>query len=125
MRNVQSLGSSLCTHPRIGHELPPSIQAEIARATAEWLKGESFMFLNQTDKAVPIVKTALARVEHYAPGTKLHGDLMRSRGAIAAIKGNVVAAMTDYLSRRKDRLQEAYKQVIWALISGAEFRFNY
>ena len=36
-----------------------------------------------------------------------------------------LAAMTDYISRRKDRLQEAYKQVIWALVSGAEFRFNY
>jgi hypothetical protein len=31
----------------------------------------------------------------------------------------------DYISRRADRPAEAYKQVIWALVSGAEFRFNY
>lgn len=34
-------------------------------------------------------------------------------------------AMVEYLSRRGDRPLEAYRQVIWALVSGAEFRFNY
>jgi hypothetical protein len=33
--------------------------------------------------------------------------------------------MVEYLSRRSDRPLEAYRQVIWALVSGAEFRFNY
>ena len=31
----------------------------------------------------------------------------------------------EYLGRRADRQPEAYRQVIWALISGSEFRFNY
>lgn len=34
-------------------------------------------------------------------------------------------ALAEYISRRTDRLAEAYQQVIWALVSGAEFRFNY
>ena len=34
-------------------------------------------------------------------------------------------ALVGYVSRRTDRLTEAYRQVIWALVSGAEFRFNY
>ena len=34
-------------------------------------------------------------------------------------------ALTEYVSRRADRPTEAYRQVIWALVSGAEFRFNY
>jgi hypothetical protein len=34
-------------------------------------------------------------------------------------------ALVEYVSRRGDRLTEAYRQVIWALVSGAEFRFNY
>jgi hypothetical protein len=34
-------------------------------------------------------------------------------------------ALGEYISRRADRPDEAYKQVIWALVSGAEFRFNY
>lgn len=33
--------------------------------------------------------------------------------------------MAEYLSRRSDRPLDAYRQVIWALVSGAEFRFNY
>jgi Protein of unknown function (DUF1549)/Protein of unknown function (DUF1553) len=33
--------------------------------------------------------------------------------------------LLEYVSRRGDRLPEAYQQVIWALIGGAEFRFNY
>jgi Protein of unknown function (DUF1549)/Protein of unknown function (DUF1553) len=34
-------------------------------------------------------------------------------------------ALREYIGRRSDRLSEAYRQVIWALISGSEFRFNY
>jgi hypothetical protein len=33
--------------------------------------------------------------------------------------------LQEYLGRRTDRQPEAYRQVIWALISGSEFRFNY
>ena len=31
----------------------------------------------------------------------------------------------EYLGRRTDRPAEAYRQVIWALVSGSEFRFNH
>jgi hypothetical protein len=34
-------------------------------------------------------------------------------------------ALQEYLARRADRPADGYRQVIWALISGAEFRFNY
>ena len=34
-------------------------------------------------------------------------------------------ALTEYLARRTDRLPEAYRQVVWALVTSAEFRFNY
>lgn len=36
-----------------------------------------------------------------------------------------VKTLTDYLDRRTDRLPEAYRQMLWALITSAEFRFNY
>jgi hypothetical protein len=35
------------------------------------------------------------------------------------------AALADYVSRRTNRLSEAYRQVVWALICSAEFRFNH
>jgi len=31
----------------------------------------------------------------------------------------------DYLKRRADRPVEAYRQMVWALLTGSEFRFNY
>jgi hypothetical protein len=36
-----------------------------------------------------------------------------------------VKALSDYLEKRTDRLPEAYRQILWALITSAEFRFNY
>lgn len=33
--------------------------------------------------------------------------------------------LTDYLKRRSDRPVEACRQMVWALLAGAEFRFNY
>ena len=32
---------------------------------------------------------------------------------------------SDYLARRRDRLPDAYRQMVWALLTSAEFRFNY
>jgi Protein of unknown function (DUF1549)/Protein of unknown function (DUF1553) len=34
-------------------------------------------------------------------------------------------ALLEYVGRRADRPTDGYRQVIWALISGSEFRFNY
>lgn len=34
-------------------------------------------------------------------------------------------ALTEYIGRRPDRVQEAYRQVMWALLTSAEFRFSY
>jgi hypothetical protein len=34
-------------------------------------------------------------------------------------------ALLDYIGKRQDRQVEAYRQVVWALITSAEFRFNY
>ena len=77
-------------------ELAPSPEAEQALATAEWLKGEALLFLNQPEKAKPIVEAAFMRASRVALNTKLQGDLMRSRGAIAALSGDPVAAMRSY-----------------------------
>ena len=34
-------------------------------------------------------------------------------------------AIADYLGERKDRREEAIKQVVWAMMSSPEFRFNH
>jgi hypothetical protein len=33
--------------------------------------------------------------------------------------------LTEYLASRRDRQREAYRQMVWALLSSAEFRFNH
>jgi hypothetical protein len=35
------------------------------------------------------------------------------------------AALVDYVRKRPGRESEAYRQVLWALVSGPEFRFSY
>jgi hypothetical protein len=39
--------------------------------------------------------------------------------------GEEKALLTEYLNNRKDRPAEALRQVTWALLTGAEFRFNH
>ena len=34
-------------------------------------------------------------------------------------------ALTAYVEKRKGREAEAYRQVLWALVTAPEFRFNY
>jgi hypothetical protein len=36
-----------------------------------------------------------------------------------------LAALTDYLAKREDRLPEARRQLVWALLTSSECRFNY
>lgn len=69
---------------------------DINRATALWLKAESLIFLNRLDEAGEIATRALGIIEEAAPDTKLNGDLLRSRGAVSAISGDVQAALADY-----------------------------
>ena len=80
----------------LAHRLPPSRQADIAIGTAEWLHAESLIGMNRLAEAGPIVDRALAAVERNAPRSKLHGDLLRSHGAIAAAGGHVLQALHDY-----------------------------
>lgn len=80
----------------IARRLPAGHDADVAVATAEWLHGEALLFMNRVADARPVVDATLARVETVAPNTKLHGDLLRSHGAIAASDGRVLVALNDY-----------------------------
>ncbi len=68
----------------------------VAVATALWLQGEAYLRTNDTVHAdVPIAK-ALASVATLAPDTKLHADILLSRGGIDGGAGRVGAALRDY-----------------------------
>ncbi len=36
-----------------------------------------------------------------------------------------LALLSDYLTQREDRLNEGWRQIVWALLTGSEFRFNH
>jgi hypothetical protein len=52
---------------------------------------------------------------------KLLVQTVLGRGA----KADEVTAFTDYVAARADRKAEAYRQILWALLTGPEFRFNH
>lgn len=74
---------------------------QVARATALWLKIEANIGLNRLDAAQQSLGEALALVKSAAPETKLHGDLMRSQGAVAGIVGKASEALTSYLEAHR------------------------
>lgn len=92
--------------------LPASKRAEVAVATAGWLHGEALIGVNASEKAAAIISQALAIAEKSAANTKLHGDLLRSRGAISAMKGDMLSALRDY--------QAAYKVFVIAKVARSE-----
>ena len=96
----------------LAEKLPASKQATVAKATAGWLLGEALIGTNAPDQASITISHALANVQKSAPNTKLHGDLLRSRGAISAMKGDMLAALRDY--------QAAYQAFFAAKIARSE-----
>lgn len=71
---------------------------QVNRATALWLKSEALIGLNRLKEAGDIATEALKIVETAARSTKLHGDLLRSRGAVMGLSGDVQGALADYQS---------------------------
>ena len=97
MANPQAALASAEAAVAEARRLPPSQRAQVALLEAEWLRGEALLYLNKPEDAAPLVTAALTRAERLAPNTKLHGDLLRSHGAIAAAQGKNADALRDYL----------------------------
>ncbi|MBA4091025.1 MAG: hypothetical protein C0494_10585 [Sphingobium sp.] len=97
---------------RLAASLPRSNQAEVARATAGWLEGEALIGANRSDLALSVIENALSLAQSVAPDSKLHGDLLRSRGALAAGQGKVVEALKDY--------QDAYRAFVHAKVARSQ-----
>jgi len=76
----------------------PGKDAAVGRATALWLKAEALIGLNRLSDAQALADEAIVLVERNAPDTKLHGDLMRSRGSIAGLRGRMQDSLRDLLA---------------------------
>ena len=65
-------------------------------AEAMWLQGEALLRLNNKELASDRIEKGLAIVSKVDDQTKLRGDILLSRGWLAAQKANVADALTDY-----------------------------
>ncbi|WBH14985.1 ATP-binding protein [Sphingomonas radiodurans] len=64
------------------------------RIRADWLEAEALGRLGELDRALTISARALADAERLQPGTKLHGDILMTQGAIALDQNRVREAFT-------------------------------
>ena len=81
---------------------------------ARWLEGEALTRLNRPQEARPIIEEALREAVRTQPGSKLHGDLLKSRAAVSAVMGDVQAALNSLHQAHAifGRLGEARSQAI-------------
>ncbi|NCP14490.1 MAG: hypothetical protein GW858_10045 [Sphingomonadales bacterium] len=79
----------------------PENERDVAKATALWLRIEANIGLNRLSDAARQVDQALTLVKLTDPNSKLHGDLLRSKGAIAAINGKAPDALRVYLEAHR------------------------
>lgn len=68
----------------------------IAVATAQWLQGEAYLRTNDVKHAARPIVQALATASKLAANTKLHADILLSKGGVDGGMGNVASALRDY-----------------------------
>ncbi|TFI59161.1 EAL domain-containing protein [Sphingomonas parva] len=85
------------THARAAVQLSTTRPSPAERVTAEltgrWLEGEALVRVNRPLDAAPVLEAALVRVARHAPGTKLHGDLLKARAGAALVTGQSAFAL--------------------------------
>ena len=93
---------------------------EMATASALWLQGDASDRLDDVERAVPLMERAFALVSRAAPGSKLHADILLTRGSIAGKQLQVAQALRDFQSAHRlfrangDRRHEAIALICMA-----------
>ncbi len=75
---------------------PPSDLRKRALAETYWLQGEANLRLNDADRAEPLIAKALAAVIGERRPSKLHADVLLSRGQLDTIHAKVGSALSDF-----------------------------
>jgi diguanylate cyclase (GGDEF)-like protein len=103
-----------------------SKEAQTARLTAQWLKGEALMRLNRADEAAQTIQSAIEEIAANFPGSKLHADLLRSDASLKMSQGNYGEALSCFLEAHElyealgeDRSRAIVLQNIGSLYSDA------
>ncbi|RZL56994.1 MAG: hypothetical protein EOP65_07560 [Sphingomonas sp.] len=81
---------------RLADREPPSRQRALRQATANWLRGEALMRLNDVGAAEPLIEKAVTLSSRLAPGSELQGDALLASGWIHTVHADVARALSDY-----------------------------
>ncbi|HXH16115.1 MAG TPA: ATP-binding protein [Sphingomonas sp.] len=81
---------------RYGAQIASDRARGVAIATAQWLQGEAYLRTNVPDKADAPIRSAIAAVARFEPRSKLHADLLISKGWLDSYQGQVGSALIDY-----------------------------
>ena len=81
---------------RLARPLPSVRERDVAAATVNRLRGESYLQMEQPAKAAPLLARALTFVRRSAPGTQLEAEILLSSGGVQAARGESAAAFSDY-----------------------------
>ena len=103
---IAAATSSMVTDPerarrqaRAARELAAKVSDPRGRALAEaeagWLEGEALSRTIKPGLARPILEAALASVNRFHRGSRLHGDLLRTSGVVESMTGQVQKALED------------------------------
>jgi signal transduction histidine kinase/CheY-like chemotaxis protein len=68
----------------------------IARATLLWLEAEGLSRASELEAADPVARRALALARQAAPGSRLEGDILLTRGGIAGERADVSTALESF-----------------------------
>lgn len=74
----------------------PDLQRVRSLAEVQWLKAEAYLRLNADADAEPMIAQALGALRSEHRETKLHGDLLISRGQLEVRQAKVPAALADF-----------------------------
>jgi signal transduction histidine kinase len=77
-------------------KIPDAAQRGASIATAQWLQGEALIRANKTRQASDPIAHALQLASRLLPRSKLHADILFSRGGIESDQGQAGDALRDY-----------------------------
>ncbi|MBL67506.1 MAG: hypothetical protein CMO74_03490 [Verrucomicrobiales bacterium] len=140
-------GASLAIAVQDPGDIAKQPTAEQAKRIAGWEKhGHGWasqferpreLFQISVDEALYLSNNDRIRRELLAESGKLVGNLLKLKDRRERIEAAWLAALSrkpakdelnaveDYLTARDDRLAEAWKQIVWSLLTSAEMRFNH
>jgi len=142
-------GTSLCVASQNPDNLPAELSPEDLDKRMESLEGAGRGLCSQFEVPTADFQVSVDEALLFSNGQKVAGELLRDgkdrllarladcpddKAAAETAIWNVFArppadeevrAMTAFLSQRADRLADARKQLVWALLTSGECRFNY